>query len=575
MAATRPACRCTAALACRPCQLLAVRLDYRLLWGVSREEADAIHARIGAIPRKAGPPVVDRIPLGEVAPCGRRGAGCPPPPGQSPLKTWYQCDAGFGVVCQCECGPACTRFVADGPATGSPATVTLTMGAGGIGDGVQGLMAVAAVRRAYPDAYLIYRAGGRAVPFVGLFDGYDELSATDAPPPADWGERRELNDGYAIEQNTRCVEPRVARYCRNAGVSAPRLPYLRDAAAARAAGAEFAGAVVLCPFSNGRSREYSVPGWVAVESRLMAAGVRTVVTHTKSHKCWAFRSQKVIGATPARVAGMFLNAAAVVANDSGMAHLAAILGTPTVVLEGPTRIDAVFAGYPNVTPVAGPLPCTGCHWGGLYNANQCTPRCPSLQGVDPARVAAATLEAMTLPAAARARTLFQDAKVLALRDAVRATVGLPGDLAEVGVYRGGSAALICKFAMGDTVRLFDTFEGLPADCPEGVHRRGEFAADEADVVGFLRSLGHRPVVHRGLFPATAPPGGRYRFVHVDGDLYETTRAAIAYFGPRMVPGGVMLFDDYRWPDTPGVTRAVDAAFPDARPVGENQALVRF
>ena len=34
------------------------------------------------------------------------------------------------------------------------------------------------------------------------------------------------------------------------------------------------------------------------------------------------------------------------------------------------------------------------------------------------------------------------------------------------------------------------------------------------------------------------------FVHVDVDLFEPTRESIAFFYPRMVPGGVMLFDDY-------------------------------
>ena len=48
-----------------------------------------------------------------------------------------------------------------------------------------------------------------------------------------------------------------------------------------------------------------------------------------------------------------------------------------------------------------------------------------------------------------------------LYNAVRDTVKVPGDIAEVGVYRGGSAKLICEAKGHKKLHLFDTFEGLP------------------------------------------------------------------------------------------------------------------
>ncbi|MGM3941125.1 TylF/MycF family methyltransferase, partial [Salmonella sp. NW387] len=51
---------------------------------------------------------------------------------------------------------------------------------------------------------------------------------------------------------------------------------------------------------------------------------------------------------------------------------------------------------------------------------------------------------------------------------------------------------------------------------------------------------------------------RYCFVHVDVDLYQPTRDSIQFFYPRMVPGGIMLFDDYgSGMQSPGAARAVD------------------
>lgn len=134
--------------------------------------------------------------------------------------------------------------------------------------------------------------------------------------------------------------------------------------------------------------------------------------------------------------------------------------------------------------------------------------------------------------------------------------GLSGDAAELGVFEGGTAAIIAGCLPKKTVHLFDTFSGLPADDVAGGHREGEFAAARQDVERFLR--GCKVEFHQGFFPATAADLAetRFAFVHIDGDLYQTTLAAIAWFWPRMVPGGVMVFDDYKWANCPGVERAI-------------------
>jgi O-methyltransferase len=147
---------------------------------------------------------------------------------------------------------------------------------------------------------------------------------------------------------------------------------------------------------------------------------------------------------------------------------------------------------------------------------------------------------------------------------VTAAVGkLAGDLAEVGVNRGGSAKLICEAKGSRDLHLFDTFAGLP---PPGDHDRGtvfwegQFAATQESV---QRYLARYPNVHfhKGLFPATADPimNLQFCFVHLDVDFYEGTRAGLEIFYPRMVPGGVLMSHDY---DAAGVRRAVDEFFAD-------------
>lgn len=580
----RPKCTCTKDHACRTCRNIAGRQDYRDAWGVSDAEASDIRYRIMEMPN-GGEPVAparaaQRLPLLMDGDCANRGRPSPPPPGGSAQKTWYHCDAGYGVVCRCTCSPLCRGYEAAAPPEPEPVTtakgpVTLTIGASGLGDSIQGLLVVAGLRREHPGVHITYRPGQRGVPFVSLFTGYDAVVPNTQPAPVG-SEVRELNGGYAVEQDTKCRQPRLLRYARNAGILHAQLPRLRDPAAVWQAGADMRGVVAICPFSFGWDREYSIPGWLAVERALIEHGLRTVVLHSSSQRTWLFRSEKVIGADPLRVAGVLRNASAVLGIDSGLSHLAAALGTPTVVLEGPTNVANIFMGYANVSTVGGPLPCTGCHWHAPYHKENCSPRCPSIQGIRYEDIVQAALAAAYLPPAGLERTLFEPNKVAALRDAVKSTCGLPGDVAELGVYRGGTAALLGRYAYDCKLRLFDTFAGLPADDTCGTHRAGEFAADEADVVAFLKTQRVIPLVYKGVFPATAPAGVKYRFVHVDGDLYQTTQDAIAYFGPRMVPGGLMMFDDYRWKNTPGVARAVDAAFPgQAEPVGEHQAVVRF
>ena len=131
----------------------------------------------------------------------------------------------------------------------------------------------------------------------------------------------------------------------------------------------------------------------------------------------------------------------------------------------------------------------------------------------------------------------------------RAQAGLPGAMAEVGVFQGCSARLISLASEGRPLHLFDTFAGLPEP---GAHeqdrmRKGHYAASLAGVQAFLQD---RPNVsfHEGLFPETATPcaNERFSFVHLDVDLKSSTRACLDFFYPRMVPGGIILTHDYSY-----------------------------
>src|SRR5262249_34741813 len=123
---------------------------------------------------------------------------------------------------------------------------------------------------------------------------------------------------------------------------------------------------------------------------------------------------------------------------------------------------------------------------------------------------------------------------------------LPGDFAECGVYKGGSALLLCRILPEDNTRLylFDRFQGLPPPNPQHddttEFRTGQFATSVDAVQQLLHDFRHRIEFRVGWIPDTfrGLETARYAFAHIDVDLYQSTLDCCAYFYPRLLPGGV-------------------------------------
>jgi tetratricopeptide (TPR) repeat protein len=156
------------------------------------------------------------------------------------------------------------------------------------------------------------------------------------------------------------------------------------------------------------------------------------------------------------------------------------------------------------------------------------------------------------------------------------TLDRAGAIAECGCYRGTSSYLICGTLRrrdasftGSGYHVFDSFEGLSPptlddEVPEDhanaerlreMSRAGAFAASLEKV---RRNLGAFPGItyHPGWIPFSfkGVAEARYRFVHLDVDLYDPTYEALEYFAPRLAGGGLIVSDDYGWP---GARRAIE------------------
>ncbi len=143
---------------------------------------------------------------------------------------------------------------------------------------------------------------------------------------------------------------------------------------------------------------------------------------------------------------------------------------------------------------------------------------------------------------------------------------LQGAILEVGVWKGGSGILMATRAeqtgQDAAVYLCDTFTGIVKTSDrDNHHLDGDFndtsaAQVKADVLS--RGL-DRVAVLKGVFPeeTAALVGVPLKLAHIDVDVYESARSTFAWIWPRMVSGGVIVFDDYGFASCRGITRFVN------------------
>lgn len=157
-------------------------------------------------------------------------------------------------------------------------------------------------------------------------------------------------------------------------------------------------------------------------------------------------------------------------------------------------------------------------------------------------------------------------------------------VAEAGVYRGEFSREINRFFSGRKIYLFDTFSGFDErdfshEQSESFVKAGHFGNTSVELV--LEKLPHpeNAVIKKGWFPETAKGiEDSFGFVSLDMDLYQPIFEGLKFFYPRLIPGGVILVDDYFAPGYPNVKNAV-ASYEDFSgekilflPVGDNRGV---
>lgn len=140
-----------------------------------------------------------------------------------------------------------------------------------------------------------------------------------------------------------------------------------------------------------------------------------------------------------------------------------------------------------------------------------------------------------------------------------------GNVAELGVFKGGFARCLNFLMPERKLYLFDSFEGF--ETAEGTKEKEEKRCTDAFLTAhkntsLMQVLKRLPypemaVVCQGYFPESAKEvADTFCLVSLDVDFEETTYEGLSYFWPRMEAGGYLLLHDWNSPNLGGVKKAL-------------------
>jgi hypothetical protein len=161
-----------------------------------------------------------------------------------------------------------------------------------------------------------------------------------------------------------------------------------------------------------------------------------------------------------------------------------------------------------------------------------------------------------------------------LLETARNVRAVPGEIAECGMRYGKSSLFLLCGAGADSSKFlhgFDSFAGLSTpgaddlgEDGDTVWQHGELAVAEEIARRNLARFSDRVVLYKVWIPErfSEVEDRQFSLVHIDVDLYDPTRDAVAFFYSKVNPGGAIICDDYGSAYCPGAKKAIDEFFSD-------------
>lgn len=150
----------------------------------------------------------------------------------------------------------------------------------------------------------------------------------------------------------------------------------------------------------------------------------------------------------------------------------------------------------------------------------------------------------------RDNTLVDRLRCFSLDILARQVRDLPGDVLEIGVWRGGTSGILTTRLPDKTIFLADTFEGVVKSSDwehyeDRAHSDTSIPIVEALLGEKLGVSNYR--ILKGIFPNDTGhevADRQWAMVHIDVDVYLSAKEAFHYVWENIVPGGIVVFDDY-------------------------------
>ena len=122
------------------------------------------------------------------------------------------------------------------------------------------------------------------------------------------------------------------------------------------------------------------------------------------------------------------------------------------------------------------------------------------------------------------------------------SVSIKGHWCEFGVRQGRSLNWLIEKYPTQVIHAFDSWQGLPEDWNHGTGKVADMSCDPPTVPGHIQ-------LHEGWFKDTLPVWkshnqGPIAFLHMDADIYSSTKEVLLSLNDQIVPGTVITFDEF-------------------------------
>lgn len=169
-------------------------------------------------------------------------------------------------------------------------------------------------------------------------------------------------------------------------------------------------------------------------------------------------------------------------------------------------------------------------------------------------------------------------RVLTIYELYKKTLGLAGHIADVGVYKGASSLLFAKLIKifeAEALTLchgFDWFEGMKkSEKDSELSIDGGYKTDYESIMELVKKQNLDNILKIHKLDLTKDLDTffekynhlRFKLVMMDAGFYEVMKASIPYFYEKLIPGGIMIFDQYSHEFAPGETLAISEILPNA------------